>query len=103
MAFSQRGFGSFSSLFSLTHLLSEFGRYVVVGGFAFCVDLAVLVFCTEILGFHYLLSGLLAFSVGVTLVYVGSVLWVFQKRYLKDAKTEFAVFAAIGVFGLILN
>ncbi len=58
---------------------------------------------TSVLGVDYLISGAIAFLVGLTIVYILSVRWVFEARALSDWKAEFLVFAMIGVVGLGLN
>ena len=84
-------------------LLLEFARYAMLSAFALLVDFGILVFATEVVGFRYLFAGALGFCVGVVIVYLGSVAWVFEQRQLDDAKMEFGVFVAIGVVGLVLN
>ncbi|MBL8233305.1 MAG: GtrA family protein [Bryobacterales bacterium] len=84
-------------------LLSQFGRYLVVGGAAFGADFGLLYLLTEFGGIHYLGSAAMAFLAGLMLNYVLSRAWVFDRRTLDSTSLEFLVFAGIGVIGLLLN
>jgi putative flippase GtrA len=45
----------------------------------------------------------IGFALGLATIYVLSVRWVFRVRRFADARAEFAIFALIGVAGLLLN
>lgn len=81
----------------------EFGRYLVVGGFAFVCDASTLFSLTRFLGVNYLISAPIGFSVGTIVNYVLSRAWVFQHRTLKNTPAEMTIFTLIGVVGLGLN
>ncbi|MBP9668973.1 MAG: GtrA family protein [Candidatus Pacebacteria bacterium] len=83
--------------------LHEFIRYVVASAIALVLDIATLSLLTSILGVPYLVSGAVAFLVGLTAVYILSVRWVFAVRALSNPWTEFLLFAGIGVVGLLIN
>jgi putative flippase GtrA len=80
----------------------QFLRYGAMSAAALVLDVGVLMGLTW-LGMHYLLSATLAFLVGATVVYLGSVAWVFPKRSILDRKREVTTFLLIGVAGLILT
>jgi putative flippase GtrA len=82
------------------NLHSEFLRYAIVGGMAFCIDIAVLFILTEYYHVYYLLSNIFAFSMGLLTNYILSIIWVFHNRQLKNTKQEFIFFAIIGLLGL---
>ncbi|WP_414468386.1 GtrA family protein [Methanobacterium sp. ACI-7] len=84
-----------------THI--QFFRYIFVGGAAFIVDFASLYIFTDIFGIYYLISAVIAFILGLIANYVLSISWVFNNRTLDNKKSEFAVFAGIGIIGVILN
>lgn len=87
-----------------SHMWREFARYLLVGVISFGVDFTVLVALTEVAGLHYLVSGALAFTVGVLINYLLSVTWVFERRGRAHNTTfEFLVYAVIGVTGLGVN
>lgn len=78
-------------------------RYFVSGGVAFVVDFSLLYILTEFVGLHYRLSTIIAFTVGLLITYLFSVLWVFDNRRFKNAKVEISIFAFIGIVGLLLT
>lgn len=82
---------------------SEISRYIVAGGFAFVADFAVLWFCKEHLGFHYLYGNLVGYITGLAVSYVLNVLWVFEYRRYKDVSVEFMLFTMIVLAGLCLS
>jgi len=61
-------------------LKGEFLRYLVSGSIAFICDFSVLVFCTEVLGAHYLSSNIAGYTVGFLLSYTINTKWVFDHR-----------------------
>jgi len=81
----------------------QFIRYFFVGGIAFGVDFLTLYIFTEFFGFHYLLSNIAAFIAGLLTNYLLSISWVFNNRKISNKKTEFTLFAAIGLVGLAIS
>lgn len=80
-------------------------RYLVVGGAAFIADFGLLALLTELAGMPYLVSGCFSFAAGLTVNYLLSISWVFNKRE-SDSSTalvDFIAFAVIGVIGLGFN
>ena len=84
-------------------VLHQFGRYLVVGGLAFLVDFGTLFALTHYADFHYLVSATAGFLLGLLVNYLICIRWIFDFRALSDARHEFAVFAGVGVAGLVLN
>lgn len=84
-------------------LTGQFLRYFLVGGAAFMVDFTLLFVLTEFGQIHYLLSASAAFMAGVTVNYALSVSWVFSNRSIDNRMHEFAIFAVIGILGLVFN
>ena len=87
----------------LQKLLLQFISYVAVGGAAFVVDFGVLYFLTEHLGLHYMVSATAGFLLGLVVNYLLCVSLIFDFRAIDRASHEFALFASIGVIGLMLN
>jgi putative flippase GtrA len=83
--------------------LIQLFRYTVVGGLAFVIDFGALFSLTEFCHVHYLVSAALAFTLGLATNYGLSVLWVFNKRAVRNALVEFVIFALLGVMGLGIN
>ena len=78
-------------------------RYTLVGGLAFVFDFGSLFILTEYLNIHYLVSAAIAFLLGLTINYILSIIWVFEKRTLANKRIEFLLFSLIGIVGLGLN
>ena len=66
-------------------------------------DFGLLFILTEYLNIHYLVSAAIAFLLGLTVNYILSIIWVFEKRTIADKRIEFLVFSFIGIVGLGLN
>lgn len=81
----------------------EFIRYFVASLIALGIDIGSLWLLTSVFAVPYLLSGALAFVLGLITVYFLSVRWVFSKRMVRNPHLEFALFALIGIIGLALN
>jgi putative flippase GtrA len=76
---------------------------LLTAGCAFSVDVAILYVLTAIAGWHYLLAASIAFLVGSLLAWILSIRFVFDYRRFRSPGREFACFALIGLFGLVLN
>lgn len=83
--------------------LHEFIRYFVASAIALLVDIGSLWLLTSVAAVPYLLSGAIAFVLGLVTIYVLSVRWVFRKRLVVNPHLEFALFALVGIIGLALN
>jgi putative flippase GtrA len=78
-------------------------RYACVGGLAFAVDGTILVLLTEGLHWHYLTGATTGFVCGLAVNYMLCLAWVFPGHGGGPRPAGFAVFALIGVVGLLLN
>ena len=78
-------------------------KYGIVGGIAFVVDYGLLLFLTEVCGFHHLVSAAISFIVGLAVNYILSQRYVFTEKRFSDWRIEFLIFSIIGVVGLGLN
>ncbi len=81
----------------------EFVRYFAASGIALIIDIGTLWLLTSVFNVSYLLSGALAFTLGLITVYVLSTRWVFSSHSIKSPLAEFGMFALIGLVGLGLN
>ena len=81
----------------------EFIRYFLASGIALAVDVGALTLLTSGVGVSYLISGAIAFLLGLAVVYTLSVVWVFEHRAYKNMQSEFLVFAGVGIVGLGIN
>src|SRR5262249_46731554 len=81
----------------------EFIRYSIASAIAFSVDVGSLWLLTDFFRLRYLVSGAIAFIIGLSIVYSLSVTWVFERRNVTNREAEYALFAGIGIMGLVLN
>ncbi|MBO6557428.1 MAG: GtrA family protein [Pseudomonadales bacterium] len=82
-------------------LRSEFLRYVVAGCIAFICDFSILVFATEVMGVHYLVSNIAGYAVGLIVSYLLNIKFVFDHRRYDDKQAhEFVYFTIIVIVGL---
>lgn len=84
-------------------LFAEGLRYVAAGAVALAFDFGLYVALIRGFGVHYLVAAPAGFLLGLAVIYLLSVRWIFRRRRLADARKEFALFAAIGVVGVGLN
>ena len=84
--------------------LLQFFRYAFVGGVATVADWAVFYILTKALDVYYLISGIAAFVLGLAVNFLLSKRFVFSAEEKKhSAGAEFAVYAVIGVIGLLMT
>lgn len=84
-------------------LIIQFMKFGVVGGIAFVVDYAIMVFLTEVFGIDYLISSCVSFCVSVIVNYLLSMKFVFESRDDLKKHTEFVGFVILSVIGLGIN
>lgn len=88
----------------LKNLSTQFMRYFAAALVGYVFDFGTLIFCTEVLQLHYLISATTGFIIGLIVVYLLSNRYVFGESKLKSRTHEFVLFTVIGVIGLgILN
>ena len=81
----------------------QFFRYCFVGGVAFLVDFGVLTFLVEVFGVPHVAAATISFIAGLATNYVLSTFWIFRNSKVDNKLAEFAIFALIGVVGLLIN
>ena len=79
---------------------TELVKYLIAGGIAFSCDFLVLIFCKELLGFHYLIANVFGYFSGLIVAYALNVNWVFDYRKYKKVWVEFFIFNVIVFVGL---
>lgn len=87
----------------MKNLIIQIFKFGVVGGIAFVVDFAVMVFLTEIFGVPSLISACVSFCVSVVVNYILSMKFVFDSRDDIKKQTEFVAFIILSVIGLGIN
>jgi len=78
-------------------------RYFAASALALAIDFGIYVGLIRLVDVHYLIAGPVGFSLGLATIYLLSTRWVFRERRLADRRTEFALFALIGLAGMALN
>lgn len=97
------GLDAYASARVWLSVAGEFGRYFAAGLIALTVDFSLYVALTELAGWHYLVSGAVAFCAGLLTIYFFSIFWIFRKRRVDRRLNEFGIFAVIGIVGLALT
>jgi putative flippase GtrA len=87
----------------VNRLVRQATGYVGASAVAFAVDFLLLSLLVSGLGVPYLAAAFVSFSAGTVVVYWLSIRHVFDYRRLEDWRPEFAVFAALGLVGLVVN
>jgi putative flippase GtrA len=82
--------------------LGELARYFVASAIALGVDTGLYALGLR-LHLGYQVAAVLGFVGGLSVAYLISIRWAFRTRRLGNARIEFAVFAVIGVLGLLLT
>jgi len=83
--------------------MSEIFRYVIAGMIAFMADLGSLYFFTEFVGLYYLVSNLISYTIGLIIVFLINIKWVFTVRKYDNPRLEFFIFSMIALTGLLLS
>lgn len=81
---------------------AEFARYFACSALALAAD-SCLYAALIALGLGWSVAAAAGFGVGLLVAYASSVRFVFAHRSVDDARAEFALFAAVGAFGLLLT
>jgi putative flippase GtrA len=84
-------------------LIKEAFGYGVASACALVVDVSILTVLVHYLTWAYLSAATTSFLVGMAVAYFLSITLVFKHRRVRDRRTEFLTFAAIGGIGLALN
>lgn len=85
-------------------IVKQFIKYFGAALVGYVVDFGTLIILHDLFGVHYLISASAGFLLGLIVVYIISNKYVFGESKLASRKTEFLLFAVIGLVGLgILN
>ena len=82
---------------------SEAVRYFAASVAALTLDATLLWLGATRLGLPVWVAGAIAYAAGLVLIYALSVRWVFARRAVPNARSEFVIFAALGLVGMALN
>jgi putative flippase GtrA len=84
-------------------LLREVPRYFIASALALAVDAGLYIGLIRLGGVHYLAAAPAGYALGIAVIYILSIRWVFVERRLEDARSELVLFTLIGLAGLALN
>lgn len=82
--------------------IRQFFRYFFVALAGYVIDFGSLVLLVEVLHVHYLIGASTGFTLGLIATYLLSRRFVFGTSKLTSKNAEFALFAIIGLVGLVL-
>lgn len=84
-------------------LLAQIFKFAIVGGISFVVDFAVYGIMCNVLGIHYIISGVAGFFVSVVVNYLLSMKFVFVSKEDMRKDKEFIIFVILSLIGMLLN
>jgi putative flippase GtrA len=84
-------------------LTDEGVRYLAGSALALGIDFGAYTGLIRLAGVHYLVAAPIGFALGLSVIYLLSIHWVFKERRLAGRRAEFALFALIGLAGMALN
>ena len=87
----------------MNKLMAQILKFGVVGGISFLVDFTVYAVLCNVIGVHYLISGMCSFIVSVTVNYILSMRYVFASKDEMSKTREFIIFVILSLIGLGLN
>lgn len=84
-------------------LMTQIVKFGFVGVLSFLIDYGILIFLTEVIGIHYLISSGISFSVSVIVNYILSITYVFDSNKDNNKIKEFVIFVVLSIGGLVIN
>jgi putative flippase GtrA len=88
---------------ALRRVADEGARYLAASALALALDFGAYSGLIRLAGVNYLLAAPAGFAIGLAAIYALSIRWVFRQRRLDDARSEFALFALLGLAGMTIN
>ena len=84
-------------------IIEQFLKFAVVGGISFLVDFTVYTIMCNVLHIHYIIAGVLGFTVSVVVNYILSMRYVFLSKDDMRKDKEFFIFVVLSLMGMFLN
>lgn len=83
--------------------MNKIFRYIFSGGTGAITNLGLLFILTHYAGFHYLASGIIAFSCAVVVSFIMQKKWTFADHSTDSTHRKFTIFAAMALANLCIN
>lgn len=87
----------------LSHLVHELGKFGVVGGVSFLIDISVFNLCLLYLGMGPLTSNTIAVAVAATLAFAGNRYWTWRHRKATGLAREYFLYFVFNAVGLLIS
>ena len=86
-------------------LIKQILKFGVVGGLSFVIDFVIYTIVIKVIPgqYSYILAGICGFTISLIFNYLASMAFVFERKENANRKTEFIIFLALSVVGLLLN
>lgn len=78
-------------------------KYIISGGTAAAVNLLLLFFLTDVLGFWYVISAVLAFIVAFIVSFCFQKFWTFEDRSTERVRAQATVYFVVAIVNLTIN
>ncbi len=82
--------------------LIQIFRYTLSGAISVTVDIYFLLFFTEVMGIHFLLSAAMAYVLSVIVNYMTSINWVFNQHNNRNVAAQLGIFMITGLICLCI-
>ncbi len=82
--------------------LIQIFRYSLSGAMSVAVDIYFLLFFTEVIGIHFLLSAAMAYVLSIIVNYITSINWVFNQQDGGSMPAKLGIFMITGVISLLI-
>lgn len=84
-------------------LLAQIFKFIIVGGISFLIDFVVYTMMCNGLHIHYIIAGIVGFTVSVVANYILSMRFVFESKEDMRKDKEFIIFVVLSLVGMLLN
>lgn len=84
-------------------LLTQIFKFVIVGGISFLIDFLVYTVMCNGLHIHYMIAGIVGFTISVIANYMLSMKFVFESKEDMRKDKEFVIFVVLSLIGMLLN
>ncbi|KKR21041.1 MAG: hypothetical protein UT48_C0015G0002 [Parcubacteria group bacterium GW2011_GWE2_39_37] len=81
----------------------NFFKFLVSGGTAALISFSILYVLTDIFGFWYLISSIIAFLIAVIFNFIVQKNWTFKADQARESKNQLILFLVISLINLVIN